>query len=51
MKTITLPNSGGTITLSGNINVFELVGAERDLVFALIDTMRKFEESQGGGSD
>jgi len=48
MKTISLPQAGGTITLSGSINLFELVGAERDLVFALIDTMRKFEESQGG---
>jgi hypothetical protein len=46
MKTITLPNSGGTLTLSGNLNLFALVGAERDLVFALIDTMRKFEEAQ-----
>jgi hypothetical protein len=49
MKTITLPKANGTITLSGNINLFELVGAERDLVFALIDTMRRFEESQEGG--
>lgn len=49
MKTISLPKSGGTITLSGNINIFELVGAERDLVFSLIDTMRKFEESQEVG--
>ncbi len=48
MKTIALPKSGATLTLSGNINVFELVGAERDLVFQLIDTMRKFEESQEG---
>jgi hypothetical protein len=46
MKTITLPKSGGTITLSGDINLFELVGAERDLVFKLIDTMREFEEAQ-----
>ena len=47
MKTISLPQAGGTITLSGNINLFELVGGERDLVFKLIDTMRAFEESQG----
>lgn len=46
MKTITLPKSGGTITLSGDINLFELVGVERDLVFKLIDTMREFEEQQ-----
>jgi hypothetical protein len=48
MKVISLPNAGGTLTLSGNINIFALMGAERDLVFALIDTMRKFEESQEG---
>lgn len=48
MKTISLPKSGGTLTLSGNLNLFELVGTERDLVFELIDAMRKFEESQGG---
>lgn len=48
MKTIDLPKSGGSLTLSGNINLFELVGAERELVFTLIDTMRKFEESQEG---
>lgn len=46
MKTITLPQAGGTITLSGNINIFELVGTERELVFSLIDTMRKFEQAQ-----
>jgi hypothetical protein len=44
MKSITLPKSGGIVTLSGDINLFELVGAERDLVFKLIDTMREFEE-------
>jgi hypothetical protein len=49
MKTIALPQSGGTITLMGDINVFELVGAERELVFSLIDTMRKFEAAQEEG--
>lgn len=48
MKTIDLPVSGGTLTLSGNINLFELVGKERDLVFALIDLMREFEVASGG---
>lgn len=46
MKTITLPKAGGIITLSGDINLFELTGAERDLVFRLIDAMREFEEKQ-----
>jgi hypothetical protein len=48
MKTITLPKSGGTLTLSGNINLFTLVGNERELVFKLIDTMTAFEAEQGG---
>lgn len=48
MKTITLPKSGGTLTLSGNINLFTLVGTERELVFKLIDTMTAFETGQGG---
>lgn len=48
MKVVALPKSGGTLTLSGNINLFALVGTERDFVFALIDTMRKFEEAQEG---
>jgi hypothetical protein len=47
MKTIELPKSGGKLTLSGNINIFELVDEERELVFALIDTMRKFEREGG----
>ena len=51
MKVIELPKAGGTLTLSGNINLFALVGPERDLVFALIDTMRKFEESQENGGE
>lgn len=50
-KTIGLPRSGGTLTLSGNLNLFELVGAERDLVFALIDSMRAFEEAQKGDEE
>jgi hypothetical protein len=48
MKTIALPKSGGTLTLSGNINLFTLVGNERELVFKLIDAMTAFEAEQGG---
>ena len=51
MKTIALPKAGGSITLSGNINLFALTGEERTLVFALIDTMSAFEAKQGGGGD
>jgi hypothetical protein len=51
MKTISLPESGGTITLSGNINLFALAGAERELVFKLIDSMRQFEDATEAGGD
>lgn len=48
MKTLTLPKAGGTLTLSGNINLFSLTGDERALVFALIDLMNEFEVKHGG---
>jgi hypothetical protein len=51
MKTISLPKAGGSLTLSGNINLFALTGDERTLVFTLIDTMNAFELKQGGGDD
>lgn len=51
MKTIDLPNSGGTITLSGNINLFNLRGDERKLVFDLIDKMSEFEVKTGGEAE
>jgi hypothetical protein len=49
MKTIALPKAAGSITLSGDINIFNLVGEERALVFALIDKMNEFEAKAGGG--
>ena len=51
MKTVTLSRAGGSITLTGNINLFELEGDERALVFDLIDKMKASEAKQGGGSD
>jgi hypothetical protein len=51
VKTLELPKSGGTLTLSGNINFFSLTGDERTLVFALIDAMDAFEAKKGGGGD
>lgn len=48
MKTITLES--GTLTLSGNINLFTLKAAERTLVFALIDAMNDFEREQAKGA-
>ena len=43
MKVIELPQAGGSLTLSGTFNPFELVGAERDLVYSIIDRMQEFE--------
>ena len=43
MKAIELPMAGGSLTLSGRFNPFELVGDERELVFSIIDTMNGFE--------
>ena len=42
MKIIALPKAGGHLTLSGSFNLFDLVGAERELVFAIIDKMNEF---------
>lgn len=43
MKTVALPNAGGSLTLSGNFNPFELAGDERELVYDLIDRMKTYE--------
>ena len=40
MKVIELPQAGGSLKLSGAFNPFELVGAERDLVYSIIDLMQ-----------
>lgn len=45
MKTIRLPGAGGTLTLSGTFNPFELVGRERAGVYAIIDKMNELESS------
>lgn len=47
MKVIELPQAGGSLTLSGAFNPFELVGAERDLVYSIIDLMQEFEAKIG----
>jgi hypothetical protein len=46
IKTVSLPNAGGTLTISGTFNYFELEGDERELVHAVIDTLKKFEKSK-----
>jgi len=47
MKKVELPNAGGTLTLSGSFNTFDLDGDERTLVFAIIDKMKEFERKDG----
>ena len=44
MKTISLPRVGGTLTLSGTFNAFELMGEERDLIYQIIDKMNDYEQ-------
>ncbi len=43
LRTVSLPNAKGTLTLSGNFNAFHLVGEERDLVYQIIDKMNEYE--------
>lgn len=45
MKTIELPGVGGSLTISGTFNPFGLIGAERELVYKIIDLMNEFETS------
>ena len=45
MKTIGLTAAGGSLTLSGTFNPFELSGDERTLVYDIIDKMSAFEET------
>ncbi|CAN5666429.1 hypothetical protein BH24ACI5_BH24ACI5_17140 [soil metagenome] len=47
VRTITLRNTGGSLTLSGDFNPFDLVGAERDVVYKLIDVMNDYEAKAG----
>ncbi|MEW5982953.1 MAG: DUF5343 domain-containing protein [Acidobacteriota bacterium] len=51
MKTITLTKAGGSLTLSGAFNLFDLVDDERELVFTIIDKMKEFELKQKQGAD
>lgn len=46
MKTITLPKAGGSLTISGDFNWFQLVGDERELVLSIIDKMAEFESRE-----
>ena len=46
MRKLDLPGCGGTLALSGDFNPFELEGAERKLVYDIIDMMNKFERGE-----
>jgi hypothetical protein len=43
VKVVTLREIGGTLTLSGTFNAFELDGEERKLVYDIIDLMKKYD--------
>jgi hypothetical protein len=47
MKTVTLPEVGGTVTLAGTFNAFLLNGEERTLIYKIIDLMNEFENGVG----
>lgn|ERR1017187_660462 len=44
MKTIELPRVGGSLSIAGTFNSFELRGEERDLVYQIIDLMTAYAE-------
>jgi hypothetical protein len=46
VRTISLRNTAGELTLSGTFNAFELDGEERKLVYAIIDLMKAYEQSE-----
>jgi len=43
VRTIVLRDTAGELTLSGTFNAFDLDGAERKLVYDIIDLMKKYE--------
>jgi hypothetical protein len=51
MKTIQLPIAGGTLTVSGTFNPFDLIGLERKLVYDIIDKMNEFESTGKEGEN
>jgi hypothetical protein len=49
VKTVSLRETGGTLTLSGTFNPFELDGDERKLVYDIIDLMKSYEQKKREG--
>src|ERR1035437_1259911 len=45
-KIVSLPEVGGTLTVSGTFNFFDLVGDERELVLGIIDQLSAFQKKQ-----
>jgi hypothetical protein len=43
VRTVSLRGTAGELTLSGTFNAFDLDGAERKLVYDIIDLMKKYE--------
>jgi hypothetical protein len=48
MKTIDLPKVGGSLSVAGTFNAFQLMGEERELVYKIIDLMTAYEQKAGG---
>jgi hypothetical protein len=51
VKTVSLLETGGTLTLSGTFNPFELDGDERKLVYDIIDLMKQYEKKTEKASE
>ncbi len=49
MKSIDLPKVGGTLSIAGTFNAFQLMGEERELVYKIIDLMTAYEQKSGDG--
>ena len=51
VKTVSLRHTGGTLTLSGTFNPFDLDEEERKLVYDIIDLMKKYEQKEKTASE
>ncbi len=45
-KTVKLPQAGGTLTLSGDLDPLALLGQEREFVYRLVDLIAEFERKK-----
>jgi len=51
VKTVDLRETGGSLTLSGTFNAFDLAGEERKLVYDIIDLMKQYEKKTEKASE